>query len=150
MTVPRSQKYRAGVAIAVVSALVAVALWMHFSNPSTSLYAPVVQEIAAGKLRGDARGHVDLAGSFPGITPHDEIFLVRRIDDSFLALFPTYYGRGTSLVGLMYTSRPLQDEDTFSHAETPTRRLVDVGSWTNMAIDKRLDDHWYQVSHRLH
>jgi hypothetical protein len=150
MTVPRSQKYRAGWAVIGVSLVVALLLWVHFSRPNTGIYGPIIQEIAAGKFQGDGRGHVDLSGPFPGVTPHDEMFLVRRSDDSFLAMFPTYYGRGTSLVALLYTSHPLQDEDTFSRPEMPTRRLIDVGSWTGLSIDKRVDDHWYQVSHHLH
>jgi hypothetical protein len=150
MLVSRSQTYKAGLAVTVVCAVVALALWEHFANPNTSIYGPVVQLLAAGQLDGDEYGRIDLISQFPGLTPHDEIFLAHHSDRSFLALFPTYYGRGTSLVGLMYTSRPLQDEDTYTRPIAPTLRLVDIGGWSRLVIDKRLDDHWYRVSHSLH
>jgi hypothetical protein len=150
MTVSRSQTYKAVLAVTIVSAAMALAIWEHFANPSTRLYAPVIQLLTAGQLDCDEHGHIDLARQFPGLTPHDEMFVTRRDDRSFLALFPTYYGRGTSLAGLMYSSRPLQDEDTYSHSYAITQREITVASWTKLAIDKRLDDHWYMVSHNLH
>ena len=128
----------------------ALAIWHHFANPSTRPYAPVIQLIADGQLDCDNFGRIDLASRFPGLTPHDEMFLTRRSDRSFLAMFPTYYGRGTSLAGLMYTSRPLQAQDTYIHSYDIAQREITVAGWTKLAIDKRLDDHWYMVSHHLH
>jgi hypothetical protein len=150
MTVFRSQRFKAVFAITLVAAAMAFAIWDHFSGPDTRAYAPIIDRLAAGQLEGDARGHIDTAKDFPGLTPHDEIFLTRHDDGSFLALIPTYYGPGSSLVGLMYTSRPLQDEDTYSHDFAPGQREITIGSWTKLAIDKRIDEHWYLVSHGMH
>jgi hypothetical protein len=108
----------------------------------------VIQLLTDRKLDCDELGRIDLTSLLPGVTPHDEMFLTRRSDGSFLALFPTYYGPGTSIIGMMYTSRPLQEQDTYSHSLN--QREITIGNWTKLAIDKRLDDHWYSVSHRLH
>jgi len=150
LTVSRSQTYRAAFAVLLVCSAVAFATWYHFTGPSTRPYGPVIQLLSDGKLSPDEFGRIDLTKQFPGLTPHDEMFFTRRGDGSFLALFPTYYGPGTSIVGLMYASRPLTDQDTYNHDYAASQREITVGSWTRLAIDKRIDDRWYMVSHALH
>lgn len=132
----------------VVAALVGGALWYHFSNPDPSRYEPVVKALTANEWPSDS-GRISLTARFPGLTPRDEMYITRRADQSFLALFPTYYGRGTSLLALMYTSRPIDDADTWANASDPLHRYITVARW-KLCIDRRIDDHWYLVSHRLH
>jgi hypothetical protein len=147
----RSQIIRVSLAAVVVFAVTAYALWSHFANPSTSKYEPVIEQLAGGSLNPDKLGRVRLT-SYSGLTPKDEIFVTRRADGSFVAFFPTYYGPGICIAGTLYTSRPLQDQDTY-HQELSTafdRRLIDVGSWPKLSIDKKLDDHWFMVSRGLH
>jgi hypothetical protein len=147
----RWQVYRIALSVCAVCLVMALALWTHFANPSTGKYAPVIQRLADNQLKANILGHVDLSGKFPGLTPHDEMFLTRRTDGSFLAFFPTFYGQGTAIAGLVYTSRLFQPGDTYMRqsAAEIDRPAIDVGDWSHLLIDKRLDEHWYTVSRRL-
>ncbi len=149
------------VAWVVVAALVAAAAgigyagWRHFAGPVDRRYLAVVERAATGPAAlppTDPRGRVDLAHVAPGLTPHDEAFVLRRDDGSFLVLFPTYYGSGLTLAGLMYTSRPLRGDDTHIRQTTlgRARRVITIGYYGHTDIDDRIDDHWYHVSYDLH
>src|SRR5271170_3329272 len=114
-------------AVVLVTAATGYALWAALSGPNLSKYEPLITELAAGTL-------------------NDEIFLTRRPDGSFAALFPTYYSKGPIIAGLMYTSRPLTDQDTYmrSMAIGFNRPLIRIGVWKNLAINRRIDEHWYK------
>ena len=130
--------------------VVAAGLLYVFFGAHTRKYEPLIAQIAADQLHADGGGRILLKDSFPGLTPHDEMFITRRDDGSFLAMFPTDYGLGIDISGLLYTSRPLQDSDTYLRplATEYERRLIDVGRWSRLSLDKRIDDHWYRVSRR--
>jgi hypothetical protein len=150
-SITHSQIIRVAAAVIIVCGVTAYALWAHFSNPPTSKYEPVIEQLASGKLNSDEIGNVSLAGAFAGLTPKDEMYLTRRSDGSFLAFFPTYCGPGVCVAGLVYTSRPLQEQDTY-YGPLKTvldRRLINVGSWPKLQMNKKLDDHWYMVSRGL-
>jgi len=138
-------------AVVLVTAATGYALWAALSGPNLSKYEPLITELAAGTLNDDGNGRIDLSKSFPGLTPNDEIFLTRRPDGSFAALFPTYYSKGPIIAGLMYTSRPLTDQDTYmrSMAIGFNRPLIRIGVWKNLAINRRIDEHWYKVSYGM-
>jgi hypothetical protein len=148
----RLQIIRVVAAVLLVSGITSYALWAHFSNPPTGKYDPVIEQLASGKLDGDSIGRVDLSRAFQGLTPKDEMFITRRTDGSFLAFFPTYYGPGICIAGVLYTSRPLQDADTYSIqlASALDRRMIDVGAWPRLTMDKKLDENWFTVSRGLH
>jgi hypothetical protein len=150
-SVNRWQVYKIVLSACAVCAVTALALWFHFADPSTTKYTPVLQQLADNQLHANTLGHVDLSGPFPGLTPHDEMFLTRRTDGSFLAFFPTFYGQGTAVGGLVYTSRLFQPGDTYMRRTLTNidRPVVDVADWPHLMIDKRLDDHWYTVSRGL-
>ena len=145
---PRSRVTFVIIAVIVVTCGTAAALWAWFAGPNTSKYEPVIQRIAAGEFTPDERGRIDLSKSARGLTPQDECFITRRGDGSFAAFFPTLYGKGTSIMGLLYTSRPLQLSETYVQTlgTTLDRRVIDVGSWSKLVLDTRLNDHWYRVS----
>jgi hypothetical protein len=125
--------------------------WKYFDT-STSRYLPVVAAMARHEFKIGARGEVDLSKSFPGLTPRNEAYLSWRDDGSFLAMFPTDYGAGPEITGVLYTSRPLRDGDTHHRngALNFYEQLVDVGSYGNLVLDKRIDASWYHVSFKLH
>ncbi len=126
-------------------------IWWQYIAPSTSRYLPVIAMIEQNKLALDRPGHADLTSQYPGVTPHNEMMLTRRDDGSFLALFPVKYGEGSQLSGLMYTSRPLREEDTYFRSSPMhiSDRMIDVGPYGGLRIDDRVDPHWYHVSYRI-
>jgi hypothetical protein len=126
-------------------------IWWQYIEPSTARYQPLIALMENNKLPMDRPGHIDLARDFPGLTPRNEMMMTRRADGSFVAMFPTKYGEGTEVTGLMYTSRPLGPDDTYfrKNAIHPSDRLIDVGSYASLLIDERVDAHWYQVSYRI-
>jgi hypothetical protein len=134
-------------AIILVTAGTALALWAYFRAPDTAQYAPVISLLNAGQLNAD-RGRIDLAKSFPGLSPNDQMYLTRRPDGSYVAMFPTYCGKGFTIAGLLYSSRPLTQSDTYSAAwgTNLSQRFIDVGSWKHLILNHRIDEHWYRVS----
>ena len=136
------------ISVVLVSALTAVALWLWFGGPGTRKYQPIITSLTSGPFASSPTGRVDLASQFPGITPQNEMFLNRRDDGSFVAFFPTFYGKGVTIGGLVYTSRPLRLEDTYVRAlgTTLDRRFIDVGPWNKLSVDSRVNEHWYRVS----
>jgi hypothetical protein len=140
------------VAMAAVLAAMAtgIALWFWFATPNTKKYQPLIDRLTGnpGEFEPNQLGRVDLSKTFPGLTPRDELFLRRRDDGSFVALMPTYYPKGIAIAGLLYTSRPLRLEDTYVRTSGTSldRRLIDVGGWSKLSIDARIDEHWYRVS----
>jgi hypothetical protein len=135
-------------AVLLVSAATGYGLWAFLSGPDIGKFTPIIADLAAGKLGDNGTGIIDLTKSFSGLTPHDQIFLTRRPDGSFIALFPTYYGTGDVIAGLMYTSRPLNGQDTY---ELPVsvgfdQQLIRVGTCKRLNINRKIDEHWYKVS----
>ncbi len=149
--VKRSRVILVILAAVLVSGGTGWALWAFLRGPNTGRFEPVISAIGAGKLDGDVIGRVNLSRTFPGVQERDEMYLTRRGDGSFVAMFPTYYGKGTSIGGLVYTSRPLREEDTEvkNLATTLDRRVIKVGRWA-LDLDRRIDEHWYRVSKGMH
>ena len=138
-----------GAAITVVVA--GFLIWWQQREPSTSVYQPVIALMQQNNLPLDRPGHCNLSKNFPGLTPRDELLFTRRTDGSFLILFPTKYGEGTQVTGLMYTSRPLTADDTYLRPSPIhySDRLIDIGGYGGLLIDDRVDEHWYHVSYRI-
>jgi len=135
-------------AVLLVAAATGYGLWAFLSGPDTARYAPIIADLASHQLDDGGSGIIDLTKSFSGLTPHDEIFFTRRPDGSFVVLFPTYYASGQVIAGLMYTSRPLNGQDTYV---LPTgvgfdKPLIRVGTWKRLNVNRKIDEHWYKVS----
>ena len=142
----RSRVALVAMLITTTLAVTAFLLWYWFAT-HTAKYEPIIRQIEANQL-GASGPVIDLSKAFPGVTPRDEMFITRRPDGSFVALFPTYYGKGISIGGLLYTSRPLRPEDTYLavFGTALDRRQIDVGSWAKLSLDDRVNEHWYRVS----
>lgn len=143
----RSHIWFTTLAIVIVTGGTALALWAYYRPPDTARYAPVISLLDAGQLT-DSGGEIDLAKSFPGMVANDRMYLTRHPDGSYLAMFPTYRGKGLTISGLLYCSRPLTDHDTYNAAwgTTMSQRFIDVGAWKHLILNDRLDNHWYRVS----
>ncbi len=140
---------------AIVVAVAAAAfggVWYWYAHPPVARYRPAIDAVAAGRVVPDGQGRFDLSKLAPGVAPRDQAFLARHGDGSFLVFFPTEYGKGRQAYGLLYTSRPLTPADTFTRdlAVGFDRRYVTVGTWPKLALDDRVDDHWYRVSYGEH
>ena len=135
-------------AVVLAAAATGYGLWAFLSGPDTGKYAPIIADLSSHKLDDGGAGIIDLSKSFSGVTPHDEIFLTRRADGSFVVLFPTYYASGEVIAGLMYTSRPLNGQDTFVMATGVSldKPLIRVGTWKRLNVNRKIDEHWYKVS----
>lgn len=134
--------------VGVVAVIAAGTLWMVYAPPDTARYNAVIAAVANNRLSSDDTGRVALGGAFAGLTPHDELFVTRQPDGSFVALVPTFYPKGPAIDGLLYTSRPFGPNDHFEHGKgTNVDQLyTKAGAWGHLRLDKRLDDHWYKVS----
>ena len=128
------------------------AAWRYFDVPPLDRYAPLIAQIAARQIDGDALGRIDLSKKYPGLTPKDVAYITRREDKSFVLMFPTFYGEGTQVAGLIYTSRPLRDEDTTPRTESLQfgERVISVGSYQYLIVDKQINPNWYHVSYHIH
>ena len=155
---PRGPGARVWVVAAVLAAVVAAGgylAWRRYARPVDPRYALVIARMAANDPAvrpATSSGRVSLAGGpFAGLTPHDEAIAVHRRDGSFVILFPTYYGAGSSMSGLLYSSRPFAPGDTETQQATlgAARHVINVGSYRHAEIVDRIDEHWYHVSYRM-
>ncbi len=151
LKVAKRSKALVWTAVVLVAAATGYGLWAFASRPNTSRYASIIAELAGGKLNGDDHGRIDLSSASPSLTPHDEIFLTRRDDGSFLVFFPNYYAKGPAIAGLMYSSRPLTPRDIY---ELPmgvefNQPLIRIGPWKRLVINQKIDEHWYKVSYGM-
>ena len=150
----RVRRWEWAVAAVTIVAVAGLAVWRHLARPVDRQLSAIVGVLAADPSAlppADDRHRVPLTGRFAGATPHDEMFLTRRDDGSFLALFPTYYGSGPSIACLLYTSRPLRPGDTYLRQPTlgQSDRVIDAPPYRHMTFDGRVDDHWYRVSYGM-
>ena len=123
----------------------------YFEKPSFARYTPVLAAMADHHVTVDSEGRVDLSRQFPGITGKNDAYVTWRDDGSLLAMFPTYYGEGQQIAGLLYTSRPLGDGDVLYRdgVISFTNKLVSVGSFGYLRLEKKINENWYHVSYRL-
>lgn len=133
----------------ITPAAVAAALWFFLAQPKTAKFQPAMDAYTAGQLHVEQNGSIDLSAKFPGLTANNQMYVLRRPDNSFLILFPTYYGKGPAIAGLAYTSRPLQEGDTFRlpYGASFEKEMVIIGPWNRLMLDKKINDHWYEVSY---
>jgi hypothetical protein len=158
MTFPKSrartrQAAKLMLILCVVVILASSYLWWQFyGTPPLNRYDSVLVAFKNHSIPTTEDGRVDLAKQFPGVTGHNDAYITYREDGTFIVMFPTYYGKGSEITGLLYTSRPLTDEDT--HARISAihfdQKLVAAGSYANLLLDKRINANWYQVSYRMH
>jgi hypothetical protein len=148
-----TRRTRSHVWLAMVVVIVGTVfgLWLFLSGPNIAKYAPVIADLASGRLNDDGSGRIDLAKSFPGLTPQDEIFITHHPDGSFVVLFPNYYAKGPVIAGFMYASRSLTDQDTRSRqlGVGSEQQIITVGQWRKLVINRKLDGHWYRVSYGM-
>jgi hypothetical protein len=128
------------------------AAWRYFDSPRLEKYSTLIQQISNRQILAESDGHIDLSKAFPGLTPKDIAYVTWRDDGSFAAMFPVYYGEGSQIAGLVYTSRPLQDGDTHLR-DSPVhiaQQLIEVGSYQNLILEKQINPNWYHVSFHQH
>jgi len=113
-------------------------------------YEPVVTDIQSGALVIHTNGAVRLSGKFDGLTPDDQIFVEKKPDGSLFVLFPTWYGRGNDLDGVLYCSRDLLPSDyyTIAWGSGGKQQHIDVGGRDMLTVHD-YKPHWYKVSRRL-
>jgi hypothetical protein len=149
-----SKKVRPSRMVFVVLAAVIVtggtgyALWCYFGGPNTSRFEPLLEDIRAQRLADNGHGEIVLTGTYQDLCPYGRVYVTHRPDGSLLVLFPTYTGKGFSLAGLLYTSRPMTEDDTHAMPNSVNldHRYIAVGSFHSVSIDQRLNEHWYRAS----
>jgi len=143
------------VVILVAATLIAAgggfAAWKYFDTPPLSRYDALLQQMSTQQIPSDPQGRVDLSKKFSGLTPKDIAFIRWRDDGSFVAMFPTYYGEGSQIAGLLYTSRPLQDGDTHlrESATNFAQQQIGVGTYENLLLEKQINPNWYHVTYHM-
>jgi hypothetical protein len=127
-------------------------IWWYVAHPSFAKYAPALEAMKNHNVTVDASGRVDLSKQFPGLTPRDFACVTWLDDGNFRAMFPIYDGEGSALNGLMYTSRPLTEEDTSPRLSAIRfdERVIAVGSYAALVVDEKLNTNWYRVSYKIH
>ena len=110
----------------------------------------VVSDIQSGVLVVHTNGAVRLPAKFASLTPNDEIFVEKKPDGSLFVLFPTWYGRGNDLDGVLYCSRALlpSDYNTIDWGAGGKQQHIDVGGRDMLTVHD-YKPHWYKVSRRL-
>ncbi len=145
---------RSKVLVLVVLLLLAAGAfgWWNFSHPSLDRYSAALEAIRTHHIRLDNQGRVDLSKQFPGLVPEDLAQATWLDDGNFRAMFPTYRGQSSQVAGLMYTSRPLTEDDTQARPVPmhQDQRTIEVGTYGYLILDGKINDHWYRVSFRLH
>ncbi len=128
------------------------AWWRSYETPPLDRYAKVLAAFKDHQIPLDDAGRANLSKLFPGITGHDDAYASYRDDGTFIVLFPTYYGQGQEVAGLVYTSRPLTDDDTHDRVSAIhfAQRLIKAGAYDHLLIDQRINENWYHVSYKLH
>jgi hypothetical protein len=157
MEMSKLKPTRGSLALIVLSLFLVVLLgggyaaWRYFDAPPLDRYAPLIAKIAAHQVEGDSRGQIDLSKAYAGLTPKDMAYITWHGDGSFLAMFPTYYGEGAEMEALLYTSRPLRDEDTHMREGSINfaEHLIGVGTYENLLLEKQINPSWYHVSYKL-
>jgi hypothetical protein len=125
--------------------------WSCYDVPALSRYTPVLAMLASNQLEPDSQGVLDLSTQFPGLTPRNHAYFTRRSDGSFVVMFPTYYGEGVEVEGLLYTSRPLQDQDLHYRVSVIhfNQQVIAAGTYTDLLLEKRINPSWYHVSCKM-
>ena len=157
MTVRRSkaktrQAALAGLVLSLAVIFTSTFLWWRYKMSSLTKYDPALAAFKAHKIPTDEDGRVDLSKTFPGLTGHNDAYISYGDDGNFIVMFPTFYGKGSEVAGVLYTSRPLTESDT--HARVSAihfdQKLIQAGSYANLLLDERINQNWYRVSYRLH
>lgn len=131
-------------------AVAALCVALFLFDSGTAKFEPILFDIQTGTLIFKTNGALTLPAKFAGNTPKNEIFIEKTLDGSLFVLFPTWYGRGSDLEGLLYCSRPLAPSDSYSIDWGPggIHQHMDVGGCNMLSIDA-LKPNWYKVSRRL-
>jgi hypothetical protein len=153
VTIKKSNRSAIALIVVVILALAGGSIyWWNQSHPNFDRYSAALAAMKSHHVNVDTSGNVDLSADFPGLVPKDRAQVTWLDDGNFRAMFPTDLGEGTSLIGLLYTSRPLTDDDTNTRSSAIRfqERVVAVGSYPGVVLDKKLNDNWYRVSYRIH
>ncbi len=149
--VTKTKGNRAAIALIAVAILAlaggGLAWWIQ-AHPNFDRYSAALEALKAHRVSVDGAGRVNFSRDFPGLVPQDKAYATWLDDGNFRALFPTHLWEGTSLSGLMYTSRPLTEDDIETRLSGINfqQRVIPVGSYQALLLDKKLNDHWYEVS----
>lgn len=132
--------------------LVLAVLGWQYAHPNFDKYTAALEAMRTHNIVVDGEGRVDFSKQFPGLCPQDMALVTYLDDGNMRAVFPTYRDKDATLAGLMYTSRPLQEEDTIPRPSAIRfdERLIKVGSYSGLLLEKKLNDHWYKVSYKIH
>jgi hypothetical protein len=148
----RSRRTAILVAMSVILILGGGYAWYrYYATPPLSRYDQVLAALRDHQIPPDESGRLDLSKQFPGITGHNDAYITYRPDNTFIVMFPTYYGLGQEVAGLLYTSRKLTEDDTHGRnsAINFEQRLVKAGSYDHLLLENRINDNWYHVSYKI-
>jgi len=117
---------------------------------STARYESVLADIESGVLVAPTNGVLKLPTRFAGLAPQGEMYVETKSGGRLFVLFPTWYGRGSDIEGLLYCSGSLTASDfyTIDWGAGGKHEHLDVGR-RNMLTVSDLKPHWYSVTRRL-
>ena len=130
--------------------LLCLALMAVGCNSRSAKFEAVVSDIQSGVFVIHTNGAVRLDPKFAHLTPDEEIFVEKQADGSLFILFPTWYGRGQDLEGILYCSRALLPSDYYTiDWGAGGKQHIDVGGRDMLTVHDYKPPHWYNVSRRL-
>jgi hypothetical protein len=122
----------------------------------------VAAAVITGTLKPDAGGVVDLPDRWTSVSRRGRIYVTRKEDGLFLALFPTWRGKGSNLRGYLFSNRPLTDNDTIegrykegsSRLEVmvptvPAMNTARVSKLEYVSLVRKVKPGWYYVSYDM-
>jgi hypothetical protein len=132
------------------TALFILGLLLSGCSSRSSKFEPVVADIQKGVITLTTNGAIALPPRFANLAPRGEIYAEKKSDGRLLVLFPTWYGRGNDIEGLLYCSASLLPTDFYTvdwgpggkqqHMDVAGRDLLRVAEYKA---------HWYNVTRRL-
>jgi len=104
-------------------------------------YDKIIAALRAGELEPDAAGRLQLPAAYPVVTMAREAY-VRRQATGLMVGFKLWSGRKSNMEGYLYSDARLPDTVIGHHPEVRIGPLL-------VAVEQRIDDHWYLIAYRI-
>lgn len=104
-------------------------------------YDKIVAALTAEDLVPDSSGRLRLPSQFPVVTIAREAYVSRKANELMVA-FKCWSGRRNNMEGYLYSDARLADRLIGHQPELRIGPLL-------VAVEQRIDDHWYLIAYRL-
>jgi hypothetical protein len=100
-------------------------------------YDKIIDALRTGKLKADARGRLQIPSEYPVVSLRREAY-VQHENSRLMVVFKFWGGRKSNMAGYLFSETTLADSELGHFPRLWVGPVV-------VAVEKRLDDHWYLV-----